>query len=102
MKKLLEIQTAIAQWELVGLKDEAKYLTSSVNYYDQQLSKIIQHVEIFDVKRGLFSDRPAKACPCKLPTFGGQDHEDLLTFKDKFSQAAADNKIWRADQVEKL
>ena len=62
----------------------------------------IANIEKLDESQGLFSDRPAKACPTKLPTFSGQDHEDLLTFKDKFNLAAENNKILRSDQVEKL
>jgi hypothetical protein len=101
-KKLLEIDSAIAQWDLVSLVDEAETLRSKVTYNDQQMTTTITHIGRIDASRGLFSDRPDKSCPTKLPTFSGESHEDLLTFKDKFNEAAENNKISRHDQVNKL
>ena len=101
-KKLIEVQSSIRQWDLTELEDEANTLKSKISYNRQQLGTTISQVEKMDASRGLFSDRPAKACPTKLPTFGGEEHEDLLTFKDKFNLAAENNKISKTDQLEKL
>ena len=70
-KKLIEVQSAISQWGLTELEDEANTLKSKISYNGQQLSTTISQVEQLDASRGLFSDRPTKACPTKLPTFGG-------------------------------
>ena len=92
-KKAIEISSAITQWTLQDLEKEATSLTSRTSCHADQLAAIINHIKKSDTKRALFTDRPAKSCPSKLPTFGGQDHEDLITFKDKFNKAAENNKI---------
>ena len=97
-KKIVEIKSAILQWGLTELEDEAKSICSKISFNDQQLSAVIDHAKRSDDKRGLFSDRPAKAWPTKLTTFSGQDHEDLITFKDRFNLSADNNKISRTDQ----
>ena len=101
-KKILEVNSAINQWALTELEAEALAIQSRVKFNQTQLTRIIEQVEKFDANMGLYSDRPAKSCPTKLPTFEGQDHEDLITFKDKFNLAAENNKISKTDQVEKL
>ena len=102
IKKLLEIDSSIKSWDLTELQDDAKSLRSMVMFNDQQLLITLTHIERMDTERGIFSDRPAKACPTKLPTFSGDSYEDLLTFRDKFNEAAENNKISRHDQVDKL
>ena len=101
-KKAVEINSAITQWTLQELEKDATSITSRTKYHADQLVAVIDHIEKSDAKRALYTDRPAKTCPTKLPTFGGQDQEDLITFKDKFNKAAENNKISRTDQIEKL
>ena len=55
-----------------------------------------------DKMQGLFSDRSAKPCPQRIPTYSGSPSEDFITFKDKFEKAAEDNRTSKTDQLEKL
>ena len=43
-----------------------------------------------------------KVYPTQLPSYSGAISEDFFAFKDTFHRAAADNRISRRDQVEKL
>ena len=82
---------------LTEYKEEVKII-----YFGSVLESRIAEIKLADVNQGLYTDRSAKACPFKLPTYSRLISEDFITFRDKFTKAAEDNRITRRDKVDKL
>ena len=102
MKYRKEIKSLIILNDLTDLKDTVHNTQQVIHNFSSVLETKIAEIETTDAKQGLFSDRSTKACPIKLPTYAGLTSEDFITFRDKFTKAAVDNKISRTDRVEKL
>ena len=74
-------------------------LVAKVNNLQQQLPEIITSIEDADREKGLFYDRPIKLCPMQIPSYSGTPSEDFIIFRDKFREAAKDNRISKTDQA---
>ena len=66
---------------------------------DNSYREIITSIEDVDRERGLFYDRPTKLCPMQIPSYSGTPSEDFIIFRDRFREAAKDNKISKTDQA---
>ena len=101
-KEIIEIQGLAGIHDLTDLQDQIEDTESEIIALSIRMSVTILEIEAADTKQGIYTDRPTKACPVKLPTYSGLIGEDFITFKDKFYKAAVDNRIPRRDQVDKL
>ena len=61
------------------------------------LPTIIASIEEADREQGLFSDQPTNPHPLKIPSYSGTFGEDCTAFKDKFTEAAKDNKVSKTE-----
>ena len=76
-------------------------LGDKVNTLQDLIPTRIASIEEADRKQGLFSDRSTKPYQQQIPSYSGTRSEDFITFNDKFTKAAKDNRISKTDQLEK-
>ena len=101
-KEIIEIKGLADIHDLVNMQERIENTESEILALFIRMNVTIFEIEASDTKQGLYTDRQTKACPVKLPTYSGLISEDFITFKDRFHNAAIDNKIPRRDQVDKL
>ena len=77
-------------------------LEARVNNLREQITETIASIEEADREQGLFSDRPTKPCPMKIPSYSGTPSKDFVIFKEKFRKAAKNNRITKTNQSEIL
>ena len=83
-KEIIEIKGLAGIHDLADLQDQIEDTESEIIALSIRMSVTILEIEAADTKQGIYTDRPTKACPVKLPTYSGLIGEDFITFKDKF------------------
>jgi hypothetical protein len=83
-KKLIEVEGLARLHDLMALQDLITNNKTEVAATSTRMDVTILEIETTDIKLGIFTDRSAKTCPIKLPTYSGILSEDFITFKDKF------------------
>ena len=101
-KDLVHLECLINTHDIARTDVDIDTLVARVNNLREQITGIIASIEQADEEQGIFSDQPIKLCPMQIPSYSATPSEDFIIFRDKFREAAKDNRISKTDQAEKL
>ena len=99
-----DLENSIAEYDLSDEIDNLGLTECDHRIQDitSEVKATIEAVEKEDDSRELYSLDELKADKVKLPTFGGKPNEDYAKFKLELNKAFSQNRITRADKLNKL
>ena len=101
-KELNEQRSIMDTFHYTEHRDSYDYVSNKFSNMQAALCWAIKDIEHEDRSRELYSERPVKAAPTKIPIFSGMPMEDLLDFQEKFKRAVEDTKVTKKNQPDKL